>query len=532
MTWLAAAVAGLVAGAAVGLLASALGLGSNQGRRLDLFPALAGAAAAVIAARVGGVTQFERLLNGVVVIPLLAVAGGIVALVVGDRPRAAAQATRNVLVPVSIAFAGQAALWQWTGGRVFLVAERTGGLTLSDVLVVTWVEAAAVGIALVSVALLHLALRRGRTGRWWRTAEESPEVLALSGVEPGRLAARVSGLTAAAGAVAGLLLAGTGPIPAPGVADLGLRAGEASGRGRRQPPQPDRGSGRRAGGGSGPRRSLPGRLGPGDRGVAGARRRRGAPGSDAPRPTLRGPRSARGGAAVTGTAPVAGRAEQAGVLHGRVRLAVMAILIVGVGTTPLWSSTSAARVLVDLLVLVAITQLWSYLAGAAGIVWLGVNGIAGVGAYALWFLGDRGVNPVLAVGGAGLVAGVVAFVSAPLVLRLPSGLAAAAAWIVGAGRLRDRDPHRPPGRRERGAGADVGRGARLRSGGSGQLAGGGGRGRGPRHRVRPPPLARRPDPGRVGRRSRTPPTRSACGSAVPGGSSGSWRWRSPAPPGR
>jgi len=227
VTWLAAAVAGLVAGSAVGLLASALGLGSVQGRRLDLFPALAGAAAAVIAARVGGVTQFERLLNGVVVIPLLAVAGGVVALVVGDRPRAAAQATRNVLVPVSIAFAGQAALWQWTGGRVFLVAERTGGLTVSDVLVVTWVEAAAVGIALVSVALLHLALRRGRTGRWWRTAEESPEVLALSGVEPVRLAARVSGFTAAAGGVAGLLLAGTGPIPAPGVADLGLRSGEA-----------------------------------------------------------------------------------------------------------------------------------------------------------------------------------------------------------------------------------------------------------------------------------------------------------------
>ena len=102
---------------------------------------------------------------------------------------------------------------------------------------------------------------------------------------------------------------------------------------------------------------------------------------------------------MTGTAPVAGRAEQAGVLHGRVRLAVMAILIVGVGTTPLWSSTSAARVVVDLLVLVAITQLWSYLAGAAGIVWLGVNGIAGVGAYALWFLGDRyraGWGPAIA----------------------------------------------------------------------------------------------------------------------------------------
>lgn len=227
MTWLAAAVAGLVAGAAIGLLASAVGLASGRGRRFDLFPALAGAAVAVTAARVGGVTQFERLLNGVVVVPLLAVAGGVVALVIGDRPRGAAEATRNVLVPVAIAFAGQAALWQWTGGRVFVVAERAGGLSVDGVLVVTWVEAAAVGIALVCVALLHLALHRGRTGRWWRTAEESPEVLALSGVEPARLAARVAGLTAAAGAVAGLLLAGTGPIPAPGVADLGLRAGEA-----------------------------------------------------------------------------------------------------------------------------------------------------------------------------------------------------------------------------------------------------------------------------------------------------------------
>ena len=109
-------------GASIGLLASALGLASDQGRRLDLFPALAGAAVAVIAARAGGVTQFERMLNGVVVIPLVAVAGGVVALVVGDRPRSAAEATRGVLFPVSIAFAGQAALWQWTGGRAFVAA--------------------------------------------------------------------------------------------------------------------------------------------------------------------------------------------------------------------------------------------------------------------------------------------------------------------------------------------------------------------------------------------------------------------------
>jgi branched-subunit amino acid ABC-type transport system permease component len=227
MTWVAAAVAGVVAGASIGLLASALGLSSNRGRRLDLFPALAGAAVAVIAARAGGVTQFERMLNGIVAVPLVAVAGGVVALVVSDRPRSASEATREVLLPVSIAFAGQAALWQWAGGRAFIAPERTAGLEASGVLVVTWAEAASVAFALLGTTLLFAAARRGRTGRWWRTAEESPEMLALSGVEPVRLAARVAGLTAAAGGLAGLLLASTGPVPAPGVGDLGLRAGEA-----------------------------------------------------------------------------------------------------------------------------------------------------------------------------------------------------------------------------------------------------------------------------------------------------------------
>jgi branched-chain amino acid transport system permease protein len=106
-------------------------------------------------------------------------------------------------------------------------------------------------------------------------------------------------------------------------------------------------------------------------------------------------------------------------------------LLVLVGTTPWWSSTSAARVIVDILVLVAVSQLWSYLAGGTGIVALGVNGFAGVGAYGLWFLADRGVNPVLAVGGAALGAGLVALVAAPLVLRLPAALAAVASWAVG-----------------------------------------------------------------------------------------------------
>jgi branched-subunit amino acid ABC-type transport system permease component len=227
VNWLAAAAAGVVAGAAIGLLALALGLASRHGRRLDLVIALAGAAVALIAARVGGVTQFERMINGVVLIPLVAALGGMVRLVVGEHPRSATEAVRDVLVPVSIAFAGQAALTQWTGRRAYLAAERTAGFELRDVLVVTWGEAAAVVFALVGSTLLVMAVRHGRTGRWQRTAEESPELLALVGVEPGRLAIRIAALGAAAGGLAGLLVGSTGPVPAPGVGELGLRSGEA-----------------------------------------------------------------------------------------------------------------------------------------------------------------------------------------------------------------------------------------------------------------------------------------------------------------
>lgn len=117
----------------------------------------------------------------------------------------------------------------------------------------------------------------------------------------------------------------------------------------------------------------------------------------------------------------------------RVRTAALAVLFVLVVSTPLWASASVSRLIVDVLVLVAITQLWSYLAGTAGFVSLGTHGFAGVGAYALWTLSERGgLNPVIAVAGAGVVALVVAAMVGPLVLRLATVPAALATWVVAA----------------------------------------------------------------------------------------------------
>jgi branched-chain amino acid transport system permease protein len=126
---------------------------------------------------------------------------------------------------------------------------------------------------------------------------------------------------------------------------------------------------------------------------------------------------------------VAGRAASPRAWLRRSAVAALFVLVV---TTPLWASASVARVLVDALVLVAVAELWSYLAGAAGVVALGIHGFAGAGAYALWFLSARhGLNPVLAVAGAGAVGLLLAIVVAPLVLRTPPVLAALVTWVVG-----------------------------------------------------------------------------------------------------
>jgi branched-chain amino acid transport system permease protein len=131
---------------------------------------------------------------------------------------------------------------------------------------------------------------------------------------------------------------------------------------------------------------------------------------------------------------VAGRRSGARSRFGRagIRAACLVAVFALVVTTPVWASPGVARVVVDVLVLVAVAQLWSYLVASAGIVALGVHGFAGLGAYGLWFLGDRyGTNPVVAVAAVGCVAVAVAALVAPLVLRATPAMAAVLTLTVG-----------------------------------------------------------------------------------------------------
>jgi branched-chain amino acid transport system permease protein len=115
----------------------------------------------------------------------------------------------------------------------------------------------------------------------------------------------------------------------------------------------------------------------------------------------------------------------------RTRVVALVALFAVVATTPLWAAPAVARFVVDALVLVTVTLLWAALVNAGRVVVLGFHGFAGAGAYALFLQTERlGVNPVVAVVGAGLAAGLIALVSGPLVWRSAPAWVAVTTWVM------------------------------------------------------------------------------------------------------
>ena len=115
----------------------------------------------------------------------------------------------------------------------------------------------------------------------------------------------------------------------------------------------------------------------------------------------------------------------------RTRVIGLLALFSVVATTPLWAAPAVARFVVDALVLVTVTLLWAALVNAGRVVVLGFHGFAGAGAYATYLLTERvGINPVLAVVGAGLAAGAIALVSGPLVWRSSPPWVALTTWAM------------------------------------------------------------------------------------------------------
>jgi branched-chain amino acid transport system permease protein len=89
------------------------------------------------------------------------------------------------------------------------------------------------------------------------------------------------------------------------------------------------------------------------------------------------------------------------------------------------------RILVEFIALLGLAQMWNLLAGYAGLVSIGQQAFIGVGAYALYALGDRfGLHPFAAVAVAGLVAAGLSIPTAAVAFRLRGGYFAVGTWVI------------------------------------------------------------------------------------------------------
>jgi len=89
------------------------------------------------------------------------------------------------------------------------------------------------------------------------------------------------------------------------------------------------------------------------------------------------------------------------------------------------------RTMVTFFTLLDLAQMWNLLGGFAGLITVGQAAYVGLGAYAVWYLGDvLGLNPFLSAVLAGFVAVLIALPVAPLIFRLRGGYFAIGTWVI------------------------------------------------------------------------------------------------------
>jgi branched-chain amino acid transport system permease protein len=108
-------------------------------------------------------------------------------------------------------------------------------------------------------------------------------------------------------------------------------------------------------------------------------------------------------------------------------LLLIAILIV----LPAFATRSLIQDLIFIFYMLALAQMWNLLAGYAGLVSVGQQAFVGLGGYMLFtFTTIWGIDPLLAIVLAGIVAGIFAFPTALIVFRLHGAYFAIGTWVV------------------------------------------------------------------------------------------------------
>ena len=120
------------------------------------------------------------------------------------------------------------------------------------------------------------------------------------------------------------------------------------------------------------------------------------------------------------------RSRRPAAWTGLVAVAALAIL----GYLPYLVYSGTTDLLVNVFILMTLASMWNLLAGYAGLVSVGQQAFIGLGAYAVLFLAQHGVNPFAALPAAAVVSGAVGLPVWWLVSRLRGGYFAIATWVI------------------------------------------------------------------------------------------------------
>jgi branched-chain amino acid transport system permease protein len=115
----------------------------------------------------------------------------------------------------------------------------------------------------------------------------------------------------------------------------------------------------------------------------------------------------------------------------RVGMTAFAITVLALIVAPYWGDRATLRTLTEVFSYIALASLWNLLAGYAGLVSIGQQAFVGLGGYTL-FLASLwlGINPLLGVPLAGILAGLFAIPVVLLLFRLRGAYFTIGSWVI------------------------------------------------------------------------------------------------------
>ncbi|MGQ7819485.1 branched-chain amino acid ABC transporter permease [Metapseudomonas furukawaii] len=115
----------------------------------------------------------------------------------------------------------------------------------------------------------------------------------------------------------------------------------------------------------------------------------------------------------------------------QVGLALLGLLVLVLASLPFWADRALLRLVMEFAYYLALAQMWSLLAGYAGMVSVGQQAFVGLGGYLLFVLASSlGVPPLVAVLLSGVLVAALAVPTALVLFRLRGAYFAIGTWVV------------------------------------------------------------------------------------------------------